>query len=196
MTPSSADLNMRNIDFVIRSGRALFYPIYKDTYERHVDRTNSGPSFWRDLVIQWSKELGRAIDYLETRPDIDRSRLAYYGVSIGAIDGVTFLALEDRFKTAVLLSGGFRLDRVPPEVEPINFAPRVRVPVLLVTGRNDFSHPYETAQLPMFRFLGTPEKDKRHFVHEGGHIPTRFQPIIKEILDWLDRYLGPVQQPG
>ena len=193
LTRSSAALLMRNIDFVIRSGRALLYPIYKDTYERHVERTDSGPSFWRDLVIQWSKELGRAIDYLETRPDIDRSRLAYYGVSLGAIDGVTLLALEDRFKTAVLVAGGFRLRRVPPEVEPINFAPRVRLPVLLITGRYDFSHPYETAQLPMFRLLGTPEKDKRHFVFEGGHVPTRLQPIIKEILDWLDRYLGPVQ---
>jgi dienelactone hydrolase len=196
MTRSSADLLMRNIDFVIRSGRAVLYPVYKDTYERHVERTDSGPSFWRDLVIQWSKELGRAVDYLETRPDIDRSRLAYYGVSLGAIDGVTFLALEDRFKAAVLASGGFRLRRVPPEVEPLNFAPRVRTPVLLITGRYDFSAPYETAQLPMFRLLGTPEKDKRHFVFEGGHVPTRLQPIIKEILDWLDRYLGPVQGQG
>jgi pimeloyl-ACP methyl ester carboxylesterase len=68
----------------------------------------------------------------------------------------------------------------------------VKVPVLFISGRYDFAHPYETAQLPMFRLLGTPEKDKRHYVFEGGHIPPKIQPIIKEILDWLDRYLGPV----
>ena len=48
-------------------------------------------------------------------------------------------------------------------------------------------------QKPLFRLLGTPEKDKRHFVFEGGHIAPRIEPIIKEILDWLDRYLGPVR---
>ena len=124
------------------------------------------------------------------------TRLAFYGVSLGAIDGVTFVALENRFKVAVLSSGGFRLARALPEVDPVNFAPRVRLPVLLITGRYDFSAPYETAQAPMFRLLGTPGKDKRHHVHEGGHIPTRMQPIIKEILDWLDKYLGPVSPSG
>jgi len=29
-------------------------------------------------------------------------------------------------------------------------------------------------------------------VFEGGHIPPRPQLVFKEILDWLDRYLGPV----
>jgi hypothetical protein len=29
-------------------------------------------------------------------------------------------------------------------------------------------------------------------VLEGGHLPPRPQEVFKEILDWLDRYLGPV----
>jgi hypothetical protein len=39
--------------------------------------------------------------------------------------------------------------------------------------------------------LGTPEEDKQHVVFDSGHIPPRIS-MIKEILDWLDRYLGPV----
>ena len=194
ITRSAADMDLRYIDFVVRSGRALCYPIYRDTYERHVERTASGPNFRRDLVIQWSKDLGRADDWLETRPDIDMSRLAYYGVSLGAIDGVSLVAVEDRIRAAVFLAGGYRMERAAPEVEPLNFAPRIRVPVLLLGGRYDFQHPYETAQIPLFRALGTPEKDKRQIVFEGGHIAPRIQPIIKEILDWLDQTLGPV--PG
>ncbi|MEP7132178.1 MAG: protein kinase [Acidobacteriota bacterium] len=195
-THSSADLNMRNLDFVIRSGRAVFFPVYKGTYERQVKDARLGSNQWRDLVIQQSKDVRRAVDYLETRPDLDISHLTFYGVSLGAIDGITFVALEDRVKAAIFSAGGFRMDRVPPEVEPLNFTPRIHVPVLLITGRFDFSAPYETAQVPMFRLLGTPEKEKRHLVHDGGHIPTEMQPIIKEILDWLDKYQGPVAQPG
>ena len=44
----------------------------------------------------------------------------------------------------------------------------------------------------MFHYLGTPEKDKRHAVLEGGHIPP-YDQMVKEILDWLDRYQGPVK---
>ena len=193
LTRSSSDMDLRNLDFVIRSGRAVLCPIFKGMYERRTDPPgDAGPQQWRDFVIQWSKELGRSIDYLETRPDIARGKLAYYGVSLGAIDGIPMIAVEDRFQAAVLLTGGFRFSRYPPEIEPINFISRVKVPVLYLSGRNDFSHPYETAQLPFFRLLGTADKDKKHFVFEGGHIPPRIQPIIKEILDWLDRYLGPV----
>jgi hypothetical protein len=55
----------------------------------------------------------------------------------------------------------------------------------------DFFYPYETSQAPMFRLLGAPEKDKRHVVLDSGHIPPKNE-FIKETLDWLDRYLGPV----
>jgi eukaryotic-like serine/threonine-protein kinase len=192
---SSAEMDIRFLEFVIRSGRAAMYPIYQDTYERHIDSPPAGPNFRRDLVIQWSKDLGRTLDYLETRPDIDRGRFAYYGMSLGAIDGVVLVALENRFRTAILSSGGFRLDRVPPEVEPINFAPRIRIPVLLIAGRYDFAHPFETTQLPLFRLLGTPAQDKKHVSFEGGHIAVAIQPIVREMLDWLDRYLGPVAPP-
>jgi formylglycine-generating enzyme required for sulfatase activity/tRNA A-37 threonylcarbamoyl transferase component Bud32/dienelactone hydrolase len=196
LVPSSADLDVRNIEYVVRSGRAVIHPIYKETYERITEARSPsggiGPNQRRDLVIQWSKDLGRSLDYLETRPDIDRSKLAYYGSSLGAIDGVVLVAMEPRFRTAIFLAGGFRLAHVPSEVEPINFAPRIHIPVLLVAGRYDFAHPYETAQVPLFRMLGTPEQDKKHYVFEGGHAAPKNQPIIKEVLDWLDRYLGPV----
>jgi pimeloyl-ACP methyl ester carboxylesterase len=196
MFRSSENLDFRFFEFVVRSGRAVVCPIYKETYERLSPGDARGPNFRRDIVVAWSKDLGRSLDYLETRPDIDRTRLAYYGVSLGANDGVVLLAIEARFRAAVLLAGGFRFSRSPPEIDMINFAPRVRLPLLLLGGSQDFAHPVETAQKPLFRLLGTPEKDKRHVIFEGGHVPLRFETLIKEILDWLDRYLGPVKTQG
>ena len=78
--PSSRDLSLRWGDFILRSGRAFVYPVYKGTYERATS-DKIGPNADRELRIAWSRDLGRAIDYLWTRPDIDRARLAFYGVS-------------------------------------------------------------------------------------------------------------------
>jgi eukaryotic-like serine/threonine-protein kinase len=80
----SADLV--RINFIVRSGRAVMYPIYKGTYERSDDLKVGFPnttSSYRDHLICWSKNLGRSIDYLETRPEIDRGKIAYYGLSWG-----------------------------------------------------------------------------------------------------------------
>jgi hypothetical protein len=44
---------------------------------------------------------------------------------------------------------------------------------------------------PMFKLLGTPAEAKRSVLYPTGHAVPRNQ-LIKEVLDWLDRYLGPV----
>ncbi|MGH9811952.1 MAG: SUMF1/EgtB/PvdO family nonheme iron enzyme, partial [Candidatus Acidiferrales bacterium] len=190
--PSSRTLDTQDIDFFVKSGRAVLWPIYQGTYERRLSPSASGPASYRDRKIQWAKDLGRAIDYLETRADIDRDRLAYYGLSLGARVGSLLLAVEPRPKAAVLVAGGFGDTRPLPEVDEINFAPHVKTPVLMINGRYDFIFPLETAQRPMFRWLGTPEPHKRHVVSESGHVAPRLE-IIKESLEWLDRYLGPVK---
>ena len=191
---SSKDLDIFGIGFVIRSGRALVYPIYKSHYERgdgleshDADET----AHYRIHVIYWEKDLGQTIDYLETRKEFDLSKLAYYGLSGGAYLGSILPAVEERIKVAVLLGGGFDSSRKMPEVDEVNFAPRVKVPVLMVNGRFDHFFPLETSQNVMFRSLGAPEKDKRHAVLEGGHIPL-YVPMVREILDWLDKYQGSV----
>jgi len=178
-------------DFLPRTGRALIYPVYKGTYERQ-EPGQVGASRLRDRVVQWSKDLGRTIDYLESRSDIDGDKLAYYGFSTGAAAAVPIVALEPRLKAAILLAGGLKTEVGPAEIEPLNFLPRIRVPVLLLAGRNDFHFPVETSQAPLFKLLGTPTEHKRHVIFEGaGHVPPRLE-VIREILNWLDHYLGPV----
>jgi hypothetical protein len=80
----------------------------------------------------------------------------------------------------------------PAEVDPFHFAPHVKIPTLMLNGRDDFDYPLESSQEPLFRLLGTSEKDKSHIFWEGGHIPPRIS-AIKETLDWLDLYLGSVE---
>jgi dienelactone hydrolase len=190
---SSRDLSVAREDFVIRSGRALLYPVYKGTYERPTpDLDQMGPFAERELLIAWSRDLGRAIDYLETRSDIDRARLAFYGVSVGGQAGVVLTAVEPRFRASVLHGAG--LFEQPPEIDALNYAPRVHVPTLLLNGRYDFETPFETLQRPLFDLLGTPVANKKHMVFETGHaLPV--DDVAREVLPWLDRYLGPVVHP-
>jgi dipeptidyl aminopeptidase/acylaminoacyl peptidase len=68
----------------------------------------------------------------------------------------------------------------------------VKVPVLIINGRDDFQAPLE-AQLRMLQLLGTPAEHKRHVALEGGHVPTDLRSTIREVLDWFDKYLGAVR---
>jgi hypothetical protein len=43
----------------------------------------------------------------------------------------------------------------------------------------------------MFKLLGTLPEQKRHVLYDAGHdLPG--PPVVKETLNWFDRYLGPV----
>lgn len=205
---SSENINPELLEFAARSGRAVLYPIYMGTYERRITSSAVrqtpeevvqpgsaclpvGPKAGRDLVMQWSKDLGRSIDYLETRQDIDSHRLAFYGLSLGAVWGPVLTAVEPRLKASVLVAGGLPVEKLPSEIEPLNFAPRVKIPTLMLNGRDDFIYPVDSSQVPLFRLLGVPGSEKRHVTFESGHLPP-WQPVFKESLDWLDHYLGPV----
>ena len=184
------NLQVRAIDFVIKSGRAVLYPVYKGTYQRS-DSLNTDVQdttiFYRDHVVMWAKDLRRAIDYLETRSEVSTARLAYYGVSWGGAMGGVMPAVEPRIKVSALYVAGLDFERARPEVDPINFIPRIRIPTLMINGRYDFFFPLETSQIPMFRQLGAPPSQKRHVVEEGSHFVPRIR-LIQEILSWLDKY--------
>ena len=188
-TASSELLDYSRFDFIMRSGRAAVYPVYQRTYERRRGPI-TGPSDLRDWYVQMAKDLFRTVDYLETRPDIDVRNLGYYSLSMGAYFGPVPLALEPRLKAGVLASGGLRYT-VPAEIQPANFAPRVKVPVLMINGRNDFQAPLD-AQQRLFELLGTAPEHKKHVVLEGGHVPNDHRSLVREALDWFDRYLGEV----
>lgn len=189
-------------NFIIRSGRVVAAPIFKGAIDRddedfslthssiwgdseYISGTN-----WRDFQIKWVQDLSRTIDYLETRDDINSDKFGYYGLSWGGGVAPIVLAVEDRLGAAVLNVGGLNdVDRYLPEADPFTFVRHVHNPVLMLNGEYDIVFPLETSQKPMFEMLGTDPAHKKHYVTPAGHIVPR-DAMIRETLDWFDRYLG------
>jgi dienelactone hydrolase len=181
-----------NIDFVLKGGRALAFPIYQNTFERRAKKITA-----RVERIQQVTDLRRTIDYLGTRSDIDTAKLAYYGYSAGGHTAPLFLVLEPRFRAAILYMAGLQdFRRRFPEIEPLVYLPRVRVPTIMFSGELDDIFPLETSAKPFFELLGTPQKDKRHVIAVGSHFVEPRSILTRESLAWLDRYLGPVRLPN
>ena len=184
------NLQWRNIDFVIKSGRAVLYPIYKGTYQRS-DSLNTDvqdtTNFYRDHVIMWAKDLRRGIDYLETRSEVRIAPLAYYGVSWGGAMGGVMPAIEPRIKVSALYVAGLDFESARPEVDPINFLRRITDPD---------SDAQRTLRLLLpDRDLADPDvQDVRHAGRPEAACGGRGQPfvsrttLIQEVLGWMDRW--------
>jgi dienelactone hydrolase len=193
-------------DFVIKSGRAVAFPVLDGTFERGDRGTQPdiATTVHRERTIRRINDVRRTIDYLETRADIEAGSLSYFGWSWGGWNAPTLLNVEPRLHSAVLytayivpLTGSVWSSEQPggrmlPEVDPVTYMRKVNVPVLMLNGQFDNLGPLETSVRPFFALLGTAEPDKRHVVTEGGHFVPR-AVLIRETLDWLDKYQG---RPG
>lgn len=186
----------KQIDFIVKSGRAVAFPIYRGTFERRVNnlraRARFGTAEYRDNAIYTVKDLRRALDYLETRTDVQRDRIGFFGYSWGGVNGPVALAQEPRIRAGVIQIGLLPQMSATPEVDPINALPRVRVPILMFSGEFDPMVPVENARR-YFDLIGTPAARKRHIIAVGGHFIPR-DLLIRETLAWLDRYLGLVNR--
>jgi len=183
----------RQIDFLVRNGRAVAFPVLPGTFERRVGdirvRPDFGTAAWRDNTIDSVRDIRRTIDYLETRDDIDDSSLAYFGYSWGGVNAPVMLAQEDRFRTAIIDIGLMPAMPATPEVDPAHSLPRIRVPTLLLSGEFDAMVQRADAER-FFDLIGVAPDLKKHVIALGGHYIPR-DVLMRESLDWLDAYLGP-----
>ena len=189
---SAATTDFDRFTFIVRSGRAFLYPVYKSTFERADGLESDTPDMtagFRDHVIMWSKDVGRSVDYLESRSDIAKGRIGYIGLSSGATLAPIFLAMEPRITLGVIYMGGLNLQPSLPEADTINFAPRVKQPVLMLNGRFDNYYPTVSSQEPLFRLLGTPAERKYRVVYEASHNLPRTD-MIREVVNWMEKYWG------
>lgn len=156
------------------------------------------PWFTCDHAVQMAVDLMRTVDYLATRPDIDAGRLGYLGFSMGTIMGVSFVALDQRIRSACFAIGGSLRyhDGVDPQlrregetvatiIDPVHFAPLIAPrPVLQINGLADELVPPDAAER-LHAALGEP---KRIIWYEGGHRGLRV-PQFLAMFDFFQQTL-------
>ena len=109
---------------------------------------------------------------------------------MGAALGVIYTAVEDRLKAVILLDGGFFEDKALPEADQADFVPRIKAPVLMISGKYDWIFLGKEA---LFRMLGTPTADKKAVTFDTAHdVSEQRADLVREVTAWLDKYLGRV----
>ncbi len=175
-----------------KSGRAVVFPVYWGMFDR-----GGGPQAPRftalqeqDMIVRHYRDLARTIDYLESRPDIDATRLGFYGMSMGSMFGPVFGALEPRLRVFVLASLAPAGGR--PSTNWVNFAPRMKAPILVLNGRYYQQCPESCAER-MIGLFGAARDDKKLVLADSGYIAPIDSRTVREIEGWFDRYLGPAR---
>ncbi len=183
----------------LRAGRAVFAVVFDGMIERPsppgAPRPEPSSVGFRDLMVRHATELRLGVDYLQTRSEIDVTRLAYYGLSWGAGSRLVFAGVDDRWKAIVLVGAGIdeRMQPTLPEAANYNFAAHLRQPKLVVNGRLDEEHPWATRGKPLWDLL--PEPKELQLIDGAGHHPP-IEMRAPRINAFLDRTLGAVTLRG
>jgi hypothetical protein len=180
---------------VIRAGRAIFAVVMPGFIGRpHPPGfvvPDSRSVEFVDYTVRQVTEFRRALDYLETRSDIDSSRIGFYAVSAGSWQGVVLAGVENRYRSVLLVGSGIEPEEITdtPAANRINFAPHIAGPKLMLNGHYDESSLLKSNAEPLFAILSEP---KRLDVFEGGHVPPG-NTSIPTMTKWFDQTLGRVQ---
>lgn len=182
--PSSYEL--RSVELLVQSGRTVVWPVYAGMYGRQSDQLTAD-----ERLVRQAKDVFRCVDYLESSVEDAAPDIGVIGFSYGAKVAPILLALDQRLSLGILVHGGLTSASNPMERDNLTFAPRVRVPILMINGRSDLVFPLHSSQRPLFESLGTSDDHKRHVVIDGDH-GVNGAVVASESLAWMDQYFGPV----
>ncbi|TFH02067.1 MAG: hypothetical protein E4H13_03180 [Calditrichales bacterium] len=147
------------------------------------------PAEYLSWIIQNTKDIGRAFDFLTTVKGIDKDRIGLFGLSRGAQVGVIAGSVLQKFKAVVFYHGG-HLDALENGHSgaacPANYIGRISpTPLLMVNGIYDNDYKKETSVEPLFTLAKEP---KKIIWTEGGHMFATAEDQAN-IIKWLNKYL-------
>lgn len=137
----------------------------------------------RDMVVDSVIEHRRAIDYLESREEIDASEVSLVGYSMGGMMVFQLAAIDSRVKTSVACVTPV-LDEPNSAMAVANFAPQIpELPFLMLIGKEDVrNYSVESAEALFNKIPGT---NKKLVAFDSGHkLPPEW---IDTVIKWLNQ---------
>jgi len=153
-------------------------PAYRQMWQR--------PEIVQEMIDDWQATL----DALSTLHDVDTARVGYWGVSMGTMFGLPYVASDQRVRAAVLGKAGMTgssVQRSGIDTYFKTFAPKVTVPVLFMMQWDDERFERD-GQLDLFDRLGA--HDKRLHAYPGQHAdngPESFEVAAAFLKRYLER---------
>jgi dienelactone hydrolase len=138
---------------------------------------------WREMGVRNAIEQRRLIDYLVSRPDIDSTRVGMLGLSHGGMMTFALAAIDRRIKVAV--AGLTPMQRIPDDLLPTAYAPRVRIPLLMFAATNDAWYTREQVDRV---FASVAATQKQLVWYEGGHRPPPEYAVAA--VQWFRQHIG------
>lgn len=149
------------IDGPVHGARAPVTDAADSAYRQMWTRAN----VVQDMIDDWTAVL----DALTLRDEIDATRIGYWGVSMGTMFGLPYVASDARVRAAVLGKAGMRGSSVQRSGIDRHFkayAARVTVPVLFNIQWDDERFDRD-GQIELYESLGS--TDKRLHAYPGRH---------------------------
>lgn len=152
------------------------------------------PFAGRDGIVQTVFDLRRAVDLLDSEPDVDPRRTGFLGVSLGGAIGSIFVGVEKRieFPIIALAGGGLKflfgthalnaeIRNMLAPIEPLNFIKGVQPrPLLFINAEHDEVVP-KAATKALFTAAGKPKEIRWY---DSGHIVDA-KVVLKDCSEWF-----------
>ncbi|MDO6603132.1 alpha/beta hydrolase [Arenibacter palladensis] len=201
----------KNVDYV-SYGNELFlkngYAVLRIDFSGHGERKEDVYDFnltgkykhWsRDIISQTVFDLRRAVDFIETREELDAQRIGYYGISLGGITGTIFCGIDNRIKVPIVALAGGQLNLLYEKealtkeakdfvsiIEPLNFVKQIAPrPLLMLNAKNDEIVPPLMSRL-LFKAA---EEPKEIIWYDAKHRDAPIDIIYGDGLNWFKKYL-------
>jgi dipeptidyl aminopeptidase/acylaminoacyl peptidase len=170
-----------------------------------------------DYIAQLVASADAAVDHLVSIGVADPTRIAVAGRSYGAFSSANLLIHSKRFATAIAMSGAYNRTLTPfgfqrerrsfweatdlyARISPFFHADQITVPILLVHGGADENPGTPSLQARRFFHALVGKGARTRYVelpYEGHHYWARESVLhaADEMIDWLDRTIGPDAKP-
>jgi cephalosporin-C deacetylase-like acetyl esterase len=201
----------KTVDYVEAGNQYLLeagYAVLRLDISNHGDRFKydydfdviGGYRYWtRDMITQTVFDLRRAVDFIQTRKELDQDRIGYFGVSLGGIIGTIFCGVDERIKVPVIVLAGGNLNLMFGKkalsdstkdylsiIDPVNYVSKISPrPLLMINAENDDVIPPLTSRL-LFKAAKNP---KEIIWYPSKHHDLPVDKAYQQGIQWLDEHL-------